>query len=167
MTITEINELTLEDVQEIIESRLYNPEDPTVSQKELDDEFIIYKTELLDAEYERIRIQDLKDRIEALDEANYAHAVLHPEIPNAAVYRRKQILENPNHIEAEANLLEIEAQDIELKAAKDSVAYIEKRKAEYPTTEELIIAMWEGSQTEIDALEAKRQTIKTKYPKGQ
>ena len=43
------------------------------------------------------------------------------------------------------------------------------RKSEYPSIEELIVALWEGVVEErmasVTALEALRQAVKTKYPK--
>jgi hypothetical protein len=47
--------------------------------------------------------------------------------------------------------------------------YQEKRRAEYPSTEELIVALWEkdieGRPETSIALEEKRKVIKKKYPK--
>ena len=44
-----------------------------------------------------------------------------------------------------------------------------KRKAEYPSVDELIVALWEGVVEErmaaVTKLEAKRQAVKLKYPK--
>jgi hypothetical protein len=57
----------------------------------------------------------------------------------------------------------------ELQAQFDLIAVLRSRKDEYPSTDELIIALWEknmgGNSVEVDALEAKRQAVKTKYPK--
>lgn len=41
-----------------------------------------------------------------------------------------------------------------------------KRKKEYPTIEELVIAMWEKNINKIVELENKRQEIKRKYPRN-
>jgi hypothetical protein len=45
----------------------------------------------------------------------------------------------------------------------------QKRIAEYPTMDEMIIALWEGVVEErmaaVTKLEGKRQAVKTKYPK--
>ena len=45
----------------------------------------------------------------------------------------------------------------------------EKRKAEYPSTDDLIVALWENVVEEraasVISLEATRQAIKAKYPK--
>ena len=51
----------------------------------------------------------------------------------------------------------------------DTRTYDEKRKAEYPSVDELIVALWEGVVEErmaaVTKLEGKRQAVKTKYPK--
>ena len=51
----------------------------------------------------------------------------------------------------------------------DTRTYAEKRKAEYPSVDELIVALWEGVVEErmaaVTKLEGKRQAVKTKYPK--
>ena len=48
-------------------------------------------------------------------------------------------------------------------------AYILSRKAEYPPIDDLIVALWENVVEErasaVVSLEAKRQAVKTKYPK--
>ena len=47
--------------------------------------------------------------------------------------------------------------------------YARKRKEEYPSVDELIVALWEGVVEErmaaVTKLEAKRQAVKLKYPK--
>ena len=51
----------------------------------------------------------------------------------------------------------------------DTSTYADKRKAEYPSLDELVVAMWEGVVEErmasVTRLEGLRQAIKTKYPK--
>ena len=51
----------------------------------------------------------------------------------------------------------------------DTRTYAEKRQAEYPSIDELVVAMWEGVVEErmasVTALEGLRQAVKTKYPK--
>ena len=53
--------------------------------------------------------------------------------------------------------------------APDERPYSEKRKEEYPSVDELIVALWEGVVEErmaaVTKLEAKRQAVKLKYPK--
>ena len=47
--------------------------------------------------------------------------------------------------------------------------YAQKRIAEYPTMDEIIVALWEGVVEErmaaVTRLEGKRQAVKAKYPK--
>ena len=51
----------------------------------------------------------------------------------------------------------------------DTSTYADKRKAEYPSIDELVVALWEGVVEErmasVTALEGLRQAVKTKYPK--
>ena len=76
----------------------------------------------------------------------------------------KWLSDSPQPSEAE-----IETAHAEWQAEYDSQEYARNRKAEYPTTDELIVALWENVVEEraqsVVALEGKRQTIKTKYPK--
>jgi hypothetical protein len=64
---------------------------------------------------------------------------------------------------------EIEAAHAEWQAEYDAQEYARNREAEYPSLNELIVALWENVVEERAAsvieLEAKRQEIKTKYPK--
>jgi len=52
---------------------------------------------------------------------------------------------------------------------RDAQEYARKRKAEYPSVDELIVALWEGVVEErmaaVTSLEGKRQAVKAKYPK--
>jgi hypothetical protein len=51
----------------------------------------------------------------------------------------------------------------------DTRTYDEKRKAEYPSIDDLTVALWEAVVEErlasANALEAERQAVKAKYPK--
>jgi len=64
---------------------------------------------------------------------------------------------------------EIETAQAEWQAERDSQAYARNRQAEYPSIDELVVAMWEGVVEErmasVTRLEGLRQAIKTKYPK--
>jgi len=61
----------------------------------------------------------------------------------------------------------------EVKAAEEKAVrdadHTWKRKAEYPSVDELIVALWEGVVEErmaaVTSLEGKRQAVKAKYPK--
>ena len=54
-------------------------------------------------------------------------------------------------------------------AAWDAQEYARNRQTEYPSIEELTVALWEGVVEErmaaITSLEGKRQAVKAKYPK--
>ena len=52
----------------------------------------------------------------------------------------------------------------ELQAEYDAQEYARKREAEYPSIEECVHAILDD---DLDALQAKRAEIKTKYPKGE
>ena len=71
---------------------------------------------------------------------------------------------NPNGITAE----QIVAKQAELQTAYDN-DHARKRSAEYPSIEELTVALWEGVVEErmaaVTSLEGKRQAVKAKYPK--
>jgi hypothetical protein len=71
---------------------------------------------------------------------------------------------NPNGITAE----QITAKQAELQTEYDN-DYARKRAAEYPSIDELTVALWEGVVEErmaaVTSLEGKRQAVKTKYPK--
>ena len=71
---------------------------------------------------------------------------------------------NPNSITLE----QITAKQQEVKDAYDN-DYARKRLAQYPSIDELTVALWEGVVEErmaaVTSLEGKRQAIKVKYPK--
>jgi len=64
---------------------------------------------------------------------------------------------------------EIETAHAEWQAEQDATQYQRDRQAEYPSLDELIVALWEGVVEErmasVTALEAVRQAVKAKYPK--
>ena len=57
----------------------------------------------------------------------------------------------------------------EFQAEYDAQAYSRNRQAEYPSLDDLIVALWEGVVEErmasVTQLEAARQAVKAKYPK--
>jgi hypothetical protein len=71
---------------------------------------------------------------------------------------------NPNGITAE----QITEKQAELQTAYDN-DHARKRLEEYPSIEELTVALWEGVVEErmaaVTSLEGKRQAVKAKYPK--
>jgi len=64
---------------------------------------------------------------------------------------------------------EIEAAEATWQAEHDAQAYARNRQAEYPSIDDLIVALWENVVEErasaVISLEAARQAVKTKYPK--
>ena len=72
---------------------------------------------------------------------------------------------NPTSITNDAIL----AKQTEIQSEYDAQEYARNRQAEYPSINDLIVALWENVIEERAAsvieLEAKRQDVKTKYPK--
>lgn len=60
---------------------------------------------------------------------------------------------------------EVEAEVARLQAEYDANAYKAKRAAEYPPIGDQLDALWKGG-AEAEAMLAKVQAIKNKYPKG-
>jgi len=64
---------------------------------------------------------------------------------------------------------EIETAHAEWQAGQDATQYQRDRQAEYPSIDELVVALWENVVEEraasVISLEATRQAIKAKYPK--
>ena len=58
---------------------------------------------------------------------------------------------------------DILAKQTELQSEYDAQEYARKRKEEYPSIQECVHAILDD---QLDALQAKRQDVKTKYPKG-
>jgi len=65
---------------------------------------------------------------------------------------------------------EINAEVARLQAEQEATQYKRDRLEEYPSIDELVVAIWEGVVEErmasVTALEGIRQAVKTKYPKG-
>ena len=63
----------------------------------------------------------------------------------------------------------LQAEYADGQADRDAQEYVRKRLAEYPSIEELTVALWEGVVEErmaaVTRLEGKRQVVKVKYPK--
>jgi len=90
--------------------------DPT--SLELDSELSDYKDELRAIEDERLRVKDLKDRFENLDDMRHAYHTLYPSKPNPALWI-KELLENGDYLVVEQSMKDIEAKDAELKILRD------------------------------------------------
>ena len=66
-------------------------------------------------------------------------------------------------------MADIEDMHTTVKAEMDALAYQGKRRDEYPSIDDVTVALAEkeeGDSTMWDEVTAKRQAIKTKYPKG-
>ena len=67
------------------------------------------------------------------------------------------------------SVADIEAMHTIVKAEMDALAYQGKRQEEYPSIEDVTVALAEkaeGDSTMWDEITVKRQAIKIKYPKG-
>ena len=64
---------------------------------------------------------------------------------------------------------EIETAESEWQAEQDATQYQRDRQTEYPSIDELVVALWEGVVEErmasVTALEGLRQAVKAKFPK--
>ena len=78
-------------------------------------------------------------------------------------------IESWNSASPQPSVDDIEAAHAEWQVEQDATQYQRDRKAEYPSVDELVVALWEGVVEErmasVTALEAVRQAVKTKYPK--
>ena len=68
------------------------------------------------------------------------------------------------------NMLDEQERKVKIETTKkDNLSYNEKRKNEYPSIEDLVVAMWEylcmSNPKELKGLETKRKEIKNKFPK--
>jgi len=59
---------------------------------------------------------------------------------------------------------DIQAKQTELQAEYDSLDYARKREAEYPSVQDLVVALYDTDDKA--AIEAKRAEVKAKYPKS-
>ena len=75
----------------------------------------------------------------------------------------REIIRNEIKSLNEKSKSDIEKKQKELQAEFDAQAYSRKREAEYPSVQECVHAILDDT---LDALQAKRASIKTKYPKG-
>lgn len=143
MTLEQINALILEDRMVDIFSRLIEGDYSIEVDEEIDDlydsltvigadkptreaaeaEFLVYQQELIDQENARLaevaRLQDLTDRIAALSDKSAAHTSLNPDVPNAALWIKENILEAES-VTAEANMVALESADASEKATRDA-----------------------------------------------
>ena len=74
-----------------------------------------------------------------------------------------------NSDQAQPSVDDIEAAHAEWQSEQDSTQYQRDRKAEYPSMDEIVVALWEAVIEERMAssidLQGKRTAVKDKYPK--
>jgi hypothetical protein len=114
---------------------------------------------------EELRQKDLEDRFMALESIHMAFYAIHPDTPNYTGWL-EDLKVQADHADAEAKMVALEAKDVELAPILEADRIEVKRKREYPSIEELVVAMWENNPAVKAELESKRQSVKTKYPKG-
>jgi hypothetical protein len=94
---------------------------------------------------------------------------LHSLRPGSEWVVRGNDIEWLDKLQTQPSQSEIDEEIERLQAKYDSQEYARSRKKEYPSLNELIVALWENVVEERAAsvieLEAKRQEIKAKYPK--
>lgn len=116
MTLEEINALEIENVSEILGQRLLEKSLPVTSEN-LATEFLLYKQELFDAESERLRVKDLKDRWKVIadkDAGLVVFRVIVPNIPNPLKYFKDMLKDETKKDEIEALMVQLETKDAEL-----------------------------------------------------
>ena len=85
--------------------------------------------------------------------------------PNAKfTVRGNETIEWLDDTETQPSDTEIQNEIDRLQAEYDALEYQRKRKAEYPTIEELVVALYDTDDKA--AIDAKRAAVKAKYPKG-
>ena len=89
--------------------------------------------------------------------------------PGAEWVVRGDAIEWRDATQTQPTKTEIDDEIAKLQATYDAQEYARNRQAEYPTINELVVALWEGVVEErmasVTALEGLRQAVKTKYPK--
>ena len=68
-------------------------------------------------------------------------------------------------LDAQPTVSAIEAAEVEWQTAYDAQEYARKRKVEFPSIEDLVVALYDTEDKA--AIDAKRAEIKLKYPKPQ
>ena len=85
--------------------------------------------------------------------------------PNAKfTVRGNETIEWLDDTETQPSDTEIQNEIDRLQAEYDALEYQRKRKEEYPTIEELVVALYDTDDKA--AIDAKRAAVKAKYPKG-
>ena len=88
----------------------------------------------------------------------YSNLILAPKVQDPADHHK--LIDNPHSIPTEQELTD---KLTELQAEYDAQDYARKRKAEYPTIEELVVALYDTDDKA--AIDEKRAAVKLKHPK--
>lgn len=169
MTLEQISNLTVEDVEFILKARIrfdQDDEEYEPSQAELDAELVTYKQELTDAENARLaeeaRIQDLKDRYAAIGrEAAQANGMSNPD-----AYFRDAILKNSDHAAAEAVMAAMEAEKAAYDAAQlplqreSKLSKLRDKRNSLLTEADHEVNKKEDASEDASALRAYRQSLR-------
>ena len=167
MTLTQIEQLTIEDCQETLLSRL---EVETATQEQLEAEFEVYKAELIAEEEARLaeveRIADLKSRFSQLTDSGL---IQKQGIQNPAAYFRDEILNNSDKEEAENKLAQIEISYQSDLAKLSEDLWLKNRQSEYSKIDKMLLeALAEkenGDDTRMNEYLVLRAQIKSQFPK--
>jgi len=125
-------------------------------------------------ETERLRKVDIEDRFNALVDMRQSFNAIYPDVSNPEVFLR-DLMNQEDHIDAEAKIAELEAKDLEQQTSPEKVQsdYIAARNAEYAlrgvTRDAIMEAQWEkdmeGRPEKADALQIIRLEVKALIPK--
>ena len=83
--------------------------------------------------------------------------------PNAEWILRGDTLEWLDAVQTKPTQSEIDTEVVRLQAEYDALDYARKRKAEYPSIEELVVALYD-TEDKL-AIETKRAEVKARFPK--
>ena len=86
-------------------------------------------------------------------------------VPNAKCVMKGGVITVWNSEETQPTDAEITAEQTRLQAEYDALAWKRNRQSEYPSVLDCIHALLDGGDTLTD-LQAARQAVKDKYPKG-
>lgn len=192
MTLEEINALDSHDYQDqmrerVLKSREEMPQTPEgdydylewlrthVSEGEMEAEFLVYQDELRAVENERLRVEDIKTRLDDLKDMRLAFHTCHPDKANPAVFF-KELLEHHDHEYVEFTVAEMEAKDLELQPSQEEVdhkTWVEELEAELQKEnitkdgllEALVRDRFLDDSSFIDALKPKLIEINERKPR--
>lgn len=178
MILEQIENLKLKDVEKTLIYRLWDRMDPRPKKEpkfykpELESEFILYKSKLIETENEKNRKEDLKKRFKGLKDMRAAFHSIHDQ-PNPELWLKNLLFASKDH--AEAKIKELEDRDLEIQndPTKKKEEFIQARLDEYMkeglTYAAVIEALWEkvmeNRPEKAEAMIPVRERVKLKVPK--